>query len=49
VLALHRRFEHQVRILDGKPQVVVGRESDVAHIQAYADANIERLKRWAAF
>jgi prevent-host-death family protein len=46
-LALQRRFEHVVRTVDGQPQVVSGREAEVARIQAYADKNLERLKRWA--
>jgi len=46
-LALQRRFEHLVRNVDGKPQIVPGREGDVARIQAYADKNLARLLRWA--
>jgi pyruvate ferredoxin oxidoreductase beta subunit len=46
-LALQRRFEHLVRTVDGKPQIVAGREADVARIQAYADKNLERLAKWA--
>jgi pyruvate ferredoxin oxidoreductase beta subunit len=45
-LALQRRFEHLVHLVDGQPQVVPGREADVARIQAYADRNLERLARW---
>jgi pyruvate ferredoxin oxidoreductase beta subunit len=45
-LALQRRFEHLVRTIDGKPQIVAGREADVARIQAYADKNLERLAKW---
>jgi pyruvate ferredoxin oxidoreductase beta subunit len=42
-LALQRRFEHLVRRIDGKPQLVPGREAQVAALQAYADRNVERL------
>jgi pyruvate ferredoxin oxidoreductase beta subunit len=48
-LARQRRFEHIVRTVDGKPAIVPGREADVAALQAYADRNLERLRRWAAF
>src|SRR4051812_48830732 len=44
-LALQRRFEHLVRSVDGKPQIVAGHDAEVARIQAYADKNLERLKR----
>jgi pyruvate ferredoxin oxidoreductase beta subunit len=47
-LSLQRRFEHLVRSVDGQPQIVPGREGEVARIQAYADRNLERLQRWAA-
>lgn len=46
-LALQRRFEHLVRLVDGAPRIVPGREADVARIQSYADCNLERLARWA--
>jgi pyruvate ferredoxin oxidoreductase beta subunit len=46
-LGLQRRFEHLVRLVDGAPVIVPGREADVARIQAYADRNLERLRRWA--
>jgi pyruvate ferredoxin oxidoreductase beta subunit len=48
-LVKQRRFEHLVRVVDGKPTVVAGREADVARLQEYADKNVERLRRWAAF
>ena len=47
-LALQRRFEHVARLIDGKPAVVGGHEAEVAAIQAYADRNVERLRRYAA-
>jgi pyruvate ferredoxin oxidoreductase beta subunit len=46
-LALQRRFEHLVRTVDGQPQIVAGRDAEVARIQAYADRNLERLRKWA--
>jgi pyruvate/2-oxoacid:ferredoxin oxidoreductase beta subunit len=46
-LAAQRRFEHIVRVVDGKPAVVPGREADLAAIQAYADRNVEHLSRLA--
>jgi pyruvate ferredoxin oxidoreductase beta subunit len=46
--ALQRRFEHLVRLVDGAPQIVPGKEAEVARIQAYADKNLARLQRWAA-
>jgi pyruvate ferredoxin oxidoreductase beta subunit len=48
-IARQRRFEHLVRWSDGEAVVVPGREADVAALQAYADRNVERLRRWAAF
>jgi len=48
-LALQQRFEHVIRMKDGKPTVVPGHESQVATIQAYADRNVERLTKWAAW
>lgn len=48
-LVLQRRFEHLVKRdrETGKPAIVKGREAQVAAIQAYADRNVERLKRLA--
>lgn len=48
-LALQRRFEHLVRVVEGKPQIVEGREPEVARIQSYADKNLQRLAKWAQF
>jgi len=42
-----QRFEHLVRLSDGKAQIVPGREAEVAALQAYADRNVERLQRLA--
>jgi pyruvate ferredoxin oxidoreductase beta subunit len=46
-LVKQRRFDHLVRVIDGKPKVLPGREPDVATIQSYADRNIARLERLA--
>jgi pyruvate ferredoxin oxidoreductase beta subunit len=43
-LARQRRFEHVVRLVDGKAQVVPGKETAIATIQSYADRNVERLR-----
>ncbi len=48
-LVLQRRFEHLVGGDPEAPRVVPGRERDVAAIQTYADHNVERLARWAAW
>jgi pyruvate ferredoxin oxidoreductase beta subunit len=48
-LARQRRFEHVARVADGTITVTPGREADVAALQAYADKNVERLRRWAAW
>jgi hypothetical protein len=48
-LALQRRFEHLVKMSGGVPERVPGKDHELATIQAYADANVERLARWAAF
>ena len=48
-LAAQRRFHH---LIDGEPEaprIIAGREAEVAAIQAYADRNVERLLRWAAW
>lgn len=42
-----QRFEHLVRLVDGKVQIAPGREADVARLQQYADQNVERLQRLA--
>jgi pyruvate/2-oxoacid:ferredoxin oxidoreductase beta subunit len=42
-----QRFDHLVRAVDGKAQIVPGREADVARLQDYADRNVERLGRIA--
>jgi hypothetical protein len=42
-----RWLEHLVRVVDGAPRIVPGRESDVAALQAYADRNLERLEKIA--
>jgi pyruvate ferredoxin oxidoreductase beta subunit len=42
-----QRFDHLVRAVDGKAQIVPGREADVARLQSYADRNVERLGRIA--
>jgi pyruvate ferredoxin oxidoreductase beta subunit len=44
-LVKQRRFDHLVRLTDGKPKIIPGREPDVATIQSYADRNIARLER----
>jgi len=48
-LAMQRRFEHLVRMRDGAPRVVEGREREIAALQSYADRNVERLTRLAGF
>ena len=48
-LVQQRRFEHLARLVDGEVRVVPGREADLAQVQSYADRNVERLQRWAAF
>ncbi len=47
-LALQRRFDHLVQLIDGHPVVRPGREPEVAAIQAYADRNVARLRQLAA-
>jgi pyruvate ferredoxin oxidoreductase beta subunit len=42
-LSRQRRFEHLARLTDGKPVIVPGHEAEVASLQVYADANVERL------
>ena len=42
-----RRFDHLVRLIDGKPAVTPGREADLAAVQAYADRNVEWLGKLA--
>jgi pyruvate ferredoxin oxidoreductase beta subunit len=46
-LVAQRRFEHLVRLVDGEARVVPGHEAELAAIQAYADANVERLSKLA--
>ncbi len=48
-LVKQRRFEHLARLVDGEIRVTPGREGDLAKLQSYADRNVERLKKWAAF
>ncbi len=42
-----QRFDHLVRLVDGKVQIAAGREAEVASLQGYADRNVERLQRLA--